>query len=109
MEKFNKIWFLTINAHAGVSHTFLFSIAFMFLTFRSTTKLGIITIVFSLACGVGRIYCGVHWPYDIIASILVSLFVVSIISSFKNKFYLINILVISLWYKIFPRRLKNVY
>jgi undecaprenyl-diphosphatase len=189
LEEFNKIWFLTINAHAGVNHTldfiieiiaqytpylfvaglfylwfthrknealfagyattlgiitnqiiglfyyhprpymlnlghtllahkndssfpsdhttFLFSIAFMLVAFQSTHKAGIVAIVFSLACGVGRIYCGVHWPYDIIASIFVSLIIVSIIINFKSKFCLINELVISIWYKIFLRRLED--
>lgn len=189
MEELNKIWFLTINAHAGVNHTldfiieiiaqytpylfiaglfylwfthrknealfagyattlgiivnqiiglfyfhprpymenlghtllthkndssfpsdhttFLFSIAFMLLAFKSTNKLAMIAIIFSLACGVARIYCGVHWPYDIVASILVSFLVVGLINNFKSNFYPINKLVISVWNKIFPKRLKD--
>ncbi len=91
------------NSFPSDHTTFLFSIAFMFLTFKSTRVLGIIAIIFSLMCGIGRIYSGVHWPFDIIGSIIVSAFVVSIINSLKNHISPLNKLIIETYDKILSR------
>ncbi len=83
--------------------TFLFSIAFMFLTFKTTRILGILAVLFSLACGVGRVYCGVHWPYDIVGSIIVSILVVFTICSFKKEISPFNKYIVTLYKKKFSR------
>jgi len=87
--------------------TFLFSIAFMLITFHSTRKLGNLAILFSFACGIGRVYSGVHWPYDIIASIVVSVVAVTIISLLRDRFFSVNHLIILVWYKILGRKNEN--
>ena len=53
--------------------TILLSIAIMLIYFKNTKKLGIILTIFGLLGGISRIFCGVHFPLDIIASIFVAL------------------------------------
>jgi undecaprenyl-diphosphatase len=96
------------NSFPSDHTTFLFSIAFMLLAFKSTNKLAMVAIVFSLACGVGRIYCGVHWPYDIGASIFIAILAASIISDFEKKIDIVNQKIINIWDKIFPAKASNV-
>ncbi len=83
--------------------TFLFSIAFMLITFHSTRKLGNLAILLSFACGIGRVYSGVHWPYDIIGSIIVSVIAVALIHAFKNRLVFLDSIIISSWKRIFER------
>ena len=84
--------------------TFLFSIAFMLITFRSTRKLGNLAILLSFACGIARVYSGVHWPYDIIGSIIVSIVAVALMHVFKNRLVFLNKIIISSWTRIFGKR-----
>lgn len=86
--------------------TFALSIALMLISFKSTRILGVVLSILALWCGGARVYLGVHWPFDIIGSIVVSLFVVIIIGLSKNKLAGLNSLIIATWYKIF--KAKNV-
>ena len=89
------------NSFPSDHTTFVISIALMLITFKSTRNLGIISLVLALWCGVARIYCGVHYPFDIMGSIIVSVFAVIIISILKDKFSGLNNIIISIWNKIF--------
>ena len=89
------------NSFPSDHTTFVISIALMLITFKSTRKLGIISLILALWCGVARIYCGVHYPFDILGSIVVSIIAVSIILLLKNKLAVVNEFIISIWNKIF--------
>ena len=80
--------------------TFTLSIALMLLTFKSTRILGIIFTFLALWCGIARIYSGVHWPFDILGSIIVSIISVSIIVLLKYPFQKLNDIIIDIWNKI---------
>lgn len=81
--------------------TFTLSIALMLLTFKQTRTLGVATVALALICGVSRVYCGVHYPFDILGSTIVSIVAVIAISLLKDKLHGLNIIVISTWKKIF--------
>ncbi|MCK5098087.1 MAG: undecaprenyl-diphosphatase, partial [Desulfobacteraceae bacterium] len=63
--------------------TFLFSIALMLVCFAETRKSGLMLLVLSLIGGVARVFCGVHFPLDIVGSIIVSILASSFIFLIK--------------------------
>ena len=89
------------NSFPSDHTTFTVSIALMLLTCKSTRILGVVTAFLALWCGVARVYSGVHYPFDIIGSIIVSIVAIIIITIFKNKLSGLNDLIISIWDKIF--------
>ncbi len=60
--------------------TFMFSIAFMFITFNEFRIIAIILSFLALVGGVARVFVGVHFPFDIAGSIIISLVSTMIIS-----------------------------
>jgi len=53
--------------------TFMMSFSLFLCYFRYTYRRGLILLALSLLCGLLRVYCGVHFPWDIVGSFLVSL------------------------------------
>lgn len=80
--------------------TFTMSIALMLLSFKTTRTIGIIAVFLALWCGVARIYAGVHYPFDILGSVVVSILAVVVIMALKNRLALLNNIIISVWQKI---------
>ncbi len=80
--------------------TFTMSIALMLLSFKTTKTIGIIVVFLALWCGVARVYAGVHYPFDILGSVIVSILAVIVIIALKNKLALLNNIIISVWQKI---------
>ena len=76
--------------------TFTISIALMLLSFKTTRTIGIIAVFLALWCGVARIYVGVHYPFDILGSVVVSILSVIVIIAFKNKLSVTNKQIIKL-------------
>ena len=88
------------NSFPSDHTTFVVSIAFMLLTFKQTRTIGVVASILALWCGVARIYCGVHYPFDILGSIVVSIVAVTIIKLLSSKLNCLNIFIISLYNKI---------
>lgn len=84
------------NSFPSDHTTFVLSIALMLTTFKSTRILGVISIILALWCGVARVYCGVHYPFDIIGSIIVSIIAVIIIGILKSKLASLNNFILSI-------------
>ncbi len=80
--------------------TFMLSIGFMFLYFKKTRNLGIVLSVLGLAGGTARIYSGLHYPFDILGSVLVAIISSYIIFLSRKKLQKLNILIIDLYYKV---------
>jgi len=70
--------------------TFMFSIAFMFLSFDEFRKMGIILSLLALIGGVARVFVGVHFPFDIAGSMGVSLVSTIVIFALKDMFLPVN-------------------
>jgi len=83
--------------------SFTLSIAFMFLTFKTTKTLGIMASILGLLCGVARIYSGVHWPFDILGSIIVAIFSIFVIYKLKTPLLKLNRFIINTYYKIIKK------
>ena len=70
--------------------TFMLSIAFIFLYFKKTRKIGIFLSILGIIGGIARVYCGVHYPFDILGSILVAGVSSCIIFLSRGKLKLLN-------------------
>ncbi|WP_234418476.1 phosphatase PAP2 family protein [Dongshaea marina] len=53
--------------------TFMLSIALIWLYFRDSRKIGILLCLVGLMGGLARVFCGIHFPLDIVGSFLVAL------------------------------------
>ena len=89
------------NSFPSDHTTFTLSIALMLIIFKTTRAVGIVTTFLALWCGIARIYAGIHYPFDILGSIVVSIIAVMIITMLKSRLITINKFIISVWYKIF--------
>jgi undecaprenyl-diphosphatase len=81
--------------------TFLLSIAFLFVYFSQTKKLGLILIVLGIISGFARVFAGLHFPLDILGSLLISIFSATIIFHFKNNLQKTNTFLINGYLKMF--------
>jgi len=80
--------------------TFMVSIAFVLLYFKETRKMGILFSFLALAGGIARVYCGVHYPFDILGSILVAGVSSYIIFLSRKKLKLLNDFILNLCSRI---------
>lgn len=87
--------------------TILLSIAIMLIYFRNTKKLGVILSIFGLLGGISRIFCGVHFPLDIIASIFVALISTYTIYKLIPKLEKVNKFLLNIYFWIF-KKLKTI-
>ena len=83
--------------------TFMLSIAFMLLYFKKTRNAGVVLFVLGLFGGISRIYCGLHYPFDIFGSLIVSLVGTAIIYFFRDKLQFLNGLVFKIENIVFKR------
>jgi len=91
------------NSFPSDHTTFVISIALMLITFKSTRALGIVASIFALLCGLARVYCGVHYPFDIFGSFIVAIISVTIVYISRTKLTILNNYIIAVWEKIFAR------
>ena len=80
--------------------TFMLALSFMFLSFKETRNIGIILSILGILGGISRIYCGVHYPFDIFGSFLIAMFSSYIIFLFRNKLQGLNNFIINLYCKL---------
>ena len=86
--------------------TFLLSIAAMLLYYRSTVIIGCLLFFFGLFSGGSRGFCGVHFPFDIIGSVLVSLIAASTVWGFRKRLRVLNDFIVNVYcIMLFRRRL----
>ena len=80
--------------------TFMVSIALMLLYFKETRVYGVILLILGLIGGFARVFSGVHFPLDILGSIVVSIISTLIIFQFKDRFNPLNMLIKEIYIKI---------
>ena len=88
------------NSFPSDHTTFLISISLAFLIFKSSKKIGYLLFILAIIGGISRVYCGVHYPFDIIASLVVSLMAISLIYMRKDDFNNINLFLINIFRRI---------
>jgi undecaprenyl-diphosphatase len=80
--------------------TFMVSIALMLFYFKETRVYGVILLILGLIGGLARVFSGVHFPLDILGSIVVSIISTLIIFRFKDRFNPLNMLIEEIYIKI---------
>jgi undecaprenyl-diphosphatase len=83
--------------------TLMLSIALMMIYFKETRKLGILLVILGLIGGFARVFVGVHWPFDIIGSLLVAIIASLSIYYFKDSLNFLNRIIKAIYFKIVGR------
>jgi len=78
------------NSFPSDHTTFMLSIAFSFLFFAKTRTLGIVLTIIGILSGFSRVFVEVHYPFDILGSILTAFLASSLIFIFRAKFKFLN-------------------
>jgi undecaprenyl-diphosphatase len=87
--------------------TFMLSIAFMLTYFKETRKSGLALSILGFIGGLSRVFCGLHFPIDIIGSFGVALLSSFLIYSLQTKLKTLNQIIIRLYFKVIKNE-KNV-
>ena len=87
--------------------TFMISIALTLIYFKETRIVGIGLFILGLIGGFARIFSGVHFPFDILGSIIVSIFASLLIYQFKDRLYPLNNVIKRIYIKLLIIIKKN--
>ena len=79
--------------------TFMLSVAFAFLYFKKTRKAGILFSILGIVGGIARVYCGVHYPFDILGSVVVAAVASFAVFLSREKLQRLNDFIIDLYYR----------
>lgn len=80
--------------------TMMASLSFMLLYFKETRNIGILFLVLGLIGGFARIFSGVHFPLDILGSLVVSLFSTILIYRLRNRLNNLNSFIQNIYNKL---------
>ncbi len=87
--------------------TFMLSIAFLLFYFSSRRKWGASLLALGIFGGVARVYTGVHYPGDILGSVLVAISSSLLIFFLAKKLQLINDFIIKVYETLF-RKMRDL-
>jgi len=76
--------------------TFLMSIAVTLSFIKETRKLGLALCLLATMGGLARVFCGVHYPFDIVGSLLTSVIASFTVLYFKDKLTIVNQFIINI-------------
>lgn len=102
--------FITHHVHLLIQHakdssfpsdhtTGAFSLALAVL-WRKHRKIGLGMLIFAILTGISRVYVGHHYPFDILASIIVALFTSRLVYTFSSVFRPIGHFIINTYNRI---------
>ena len=84
--------------------TFMLSIAFTFLYFKRTRIPGVILSLLGITGGVARVFCGLHFPFDIVGSIFVAVLTSFVVYFLRERFKSLNEYILKIDSMIYRRR-----
>lgn len=87
--------------------TLMLSMAFLLFYFRKTRIIGAILFFLGLAGGISRVFCGLHFPFDILGSMIVGSVSAGIIYMLKGSLQKVNIIIITFYDRIISPFKKN--
>lgn len=80
--------------------TFMLSIAIMLIYLKNSRTQGITLLVLSLIGGISRVFCGLHFPLDILGSIIIALMSSFFIYRIRENLNSLNSLIVTNFQKI---------
>jgi undecaprenyl-diphosphatase len=80
--------------------TLMVSIALMLIYFKETRIYGVIILILGLIGGFARVFSGIHFPFDIFGSVIVSIISTLLIFYFKERFNPLNNLIKQIYSKL---------
>ena len=87
--------------------TLMLSMAFLLFYFRKTRGTGAILFFLGLAGGISRVFCGLHFPFDILGSMVVGIISAGIIYILKGSLQKINTIIITFYDRLISPFKKN--
>jgi len=84
--------------------TFMLSVATMLTFAKSTRVIGIILFLLGLLGGFFRVFCGIHFPADILGSFVVSVFASIVIFTLRKILVPVNNYVIHIYMKLLNKQ-----
>ncbi len=75
--------------------TFMLSIALELFLFSKTRKIALLLLVLGMVGGFSRVFCGIHFPFDIIGSMIIAVISAVIIFMLKDQLTFLNRIIIS--------------
>jgi len=95
------------NSFPSDHTTFIMAIAMALFMQQKTKNLGKILLPLALLGGIARVFVGVHYPFDIIGSIVTATFGTFIVIKQKDKLQYINDIILKIDRKIFKNENLN--
>ena len=80
--------------------TLMFSLSLMLIYFKETRTAGVILLILGFIGGFARVFSGIHFPFDIFGSLIVSIISTVLIFQFKDRFNLLNTGIKNIYCKI---------
>ncbi len=90
------------NSFPSDHTTGMLSIAIVLVYFKETRKLGAALAVLGLFGGIARVYCGIHFPFDIVGSIAVAAIASLSVLAYRDRLGKLNGRVLKAWGKLVP-------
>jgi undecaprenyl-diphosphatase len=84
--------------------TAMLSLAIILLFFKPTRILGGTLAVLGFITGLARVFCGIHFPFDILGSLLVATASAGIVWVCRGQFVVVNKFIINLYIKLFSQQ-----
>jgi undecaprenyl-diphosphatase len=88
--------------------TLMVSLSLMLIYFKETRTYGVIFLILGLIGGLARIFSGVHFPMDILGSIVVSIVVTFFVYRFRDRFKPINDIITEFYTRSIGKILKKM-
>ncbi len=80
--------------------TLMVSLALMMIYFKETRSSGVVILILGVIGGFARIFSGVHFPMDILGSVIVSIIATILIYQFRDKLSPLNNLISGIYSKL---------
>lgn len=87
--------------------TLMLSFALLLLFFKSTRTMGCVLTAIGLIGGLARVFCGIHFPFDIAGSFLAAFVAAIIVWSLREKLAVLNKQIINLYIKLFAQKVQR--
>jgi undecaprenyl-diphosphatase len=84
--------------------TLMLSIAITLFLIREERKIGAALFLLGIIGGLTRVFCGIHYPFDILGSLIVAFFSSTLVLCFKGNLVTVNQYIINTYFQIVRKK-----